>query len=358
MGGAEGSAAVIYGQLHLPEEYSTVSQSSSQFQQKPDANRGAPCFHRAAPDEDPALCNECDIRIHAANKLANKHQRVSLTGPTESPRCDICQEKSAFFFCLEDRALLCRDCDVSIHSATARSSAHQRFLVPGTRVALEALESSSPATQETSTTEELKRHPVSSIINSTATNSSVSPSVSYKQSSYAPAPSYSSPASVKSTVMTSNKPVGVSNTSASHPIVSNTLTKRKSITEFLSDAIPNWRVDELLNIPELGEGYSLGDIASSKADQANLGDYDWTADLSLFDEQVYAESFHEVPQMFSPPTASGMGRPGRASGALKGKAKQDSLVPDYDDAFVVPDLGLHSAPTSPSLGKRRRLLEV
>ncbi|KAL3677356.1 hypothetical protein R1sor_027304 [Riccia sorocarpa] len=309
--------------------------------------------------DEAALCNECDTRIHGANKLANKHQRVSLIGPTESPRCDICQEKSAYFFCLEDRALLCRDCDVSIHSATARSSTHQRFLVPGTRVALEALGSSSPSAQETSTTEELTRHPLSSIINSTATNSSKSPSVSYKQSSYAAAPSYSSPSSAKSAVVTpSSKPVGMSNTSASHQSVSSGLAKRTSITEFLSDAIPNWRVDELLNIPELGEGYTLGDIASSKADHPNLGDYDWTADLSLFDEQVYAESFHEVPQMFSPPTASGMGRPGRAPGVMKGKAKQDSVVPDYDDSFIVPDLGLHSSPASPPLGKRRRLLEV
>ncbi|BBN18270.1 protein MpBBX4 [Marchantia polymorpha subsp. ruderalis] len=309
--------------------------------------------------DEAALCNECDTRIHAANKLANKHQRVSLMGQTESPRCDICQEKSAFFFCLEDRALLCRDCDVSIHSATALSSAHQRFLVPGTRVALEALSNSSPAPQETATSEELARHPLSSIINGTATNSSKSPSVSYKQSSYyTPTPSFTSPSSGKTSVITSNKSVGMSNTSANHQSVSSTQAKRTSITEFLSDAIPNWRVDELLNIPELGEGYSLGDIASSKADQANLGDYDWTADLSLFDEQVYAESFHEVPQMFSNPAASGMCRTGRATGAMKGKAKQDSLVPEYDDAFVVPDLGLHSAPASPPVAKRRRLLEV
>lgn len=177
----------------------------------------------------------------------------------------ILQEKSAFFFCLEDRALLCRDCDVSIHSATALSSAHQRFLVPGTRVALEALSNSSPAPQETATSEELARHPLSSIINGTATNSSKSPSVSYKQSSYyTPTPSFTSPSSGKTSVITSNKSVGMSNTSASHQSVSSTQAKRTSITEFLSDAIPNWRVDELLNIPELGEGYSLGDIASSK----------------------------------------------------------------------------------------------
>ena len=45
-----------------------------------------------------------------------------------------------YFFCLEDRALLCRNCDVSIHTANACVSDHQRFLLTGVRVGLEATE--------------------------------------------------------------------------------------------------------------------------------------------------------------------------------------------------------------------------
>lgn len=41
--------------------------------------------------DEAALCGECDTRIHAANKLANKHVRVSLLAVPESPNCDICQ---------------------------------------------------------------------------------------------------------------------------------------------------------------------------------------------------------------------------------------------------------------------------
>lgn len=42
--------------------------------------------------DEAALCTECDARIHAANKLANKHARVSLhTAAAESAKCDICQ---------------------------------------------------------------------------------------------------------------------------------------------------------------------------------------------------------------------------------------------------------------------------
>lgn len=47
------------------------------------------------------------------------------------------QEKPGYFFCLEDRALLCRQCDVAIHTASPHASTHQRFLITGVRVALE-----------------------------------------------------------------------------------------------------------------------------------------------------------------------------------------------------------------------------
>ena len=43
--------------------------------------------------DEAALCGECDMRVHAANKLANKHQRVLISPPqpTDRPTCDICQ---------------------------------------------------------------------------------------------------------------------------------------------------------------------------------------------------------------------------------------------------------------------------
>lgn len=41
--------------------------------------------------DEAALCTSCDTRVHAANKLANKHVRVPLVGQLESPKCDICQ---------------------------------------------------------------------------------------------------------------------------------------------------------------------------------------------------------------------------------------------------------------------------
>lgn len=46
------------------------------------------------------------------------------------------QDKTAFIFCVEDRALFCKDCDEAIHSANSRAANHQRFLATGIRVAL------------------------------------------------------------------------------------------------------------------------------------------------------------------------------------------------------------------------------
>lgn len=117
----------------------------------------------------------------------------------------------------------------------------------------------------------------------------------------------------------------------------------------------------------------------------NLGDFDWTADLSLFDEQVYAESLHEVPQLpsampslpgnlggLSPGIGSGgggsllggvgatgvgglgMGGSGGAS-LLRGQGgggpanrNRGAALQDLDDSFVVPDVSASN--------KRRRAL--
>lgn len=87
--------------------------------------------------DEAALCASCDVEVHAANKLASKHQRLMLQSLSNKlPKCDICQEKPAFIFCVEDRALFCRDCDEPIHVAGSRSGDHQRFLATGIRVAL------------------------------------------------------------------------------------------------------------------------------------------------------------------------------------------------------------------------------
>ncbi|MCO5583754.1 hypothetical protein L7F22_037668 [Adiantum nelumboides] len=89
--------------------------------------------------DEAALCAECDIRVHAANKLAGKHERLPLSIHHPPSSCDVCQEKAGLFFCVDDRAVLCRDCDVSIHTANNLTRKHKRFLVSGVRVGLDAM---------------------------------------------------------------------------------------------------------------------------------------------------------------------------------------------------------------------------
>jgi hypothetical protein len=61
--------------------------------------------------DEAALCLACDERVHAANKLAGKHQRISLISSSSSgtvggsggasssvPKCDICQVSLSLFY--------------------------------------------------------------------------------------------------------------------------------------------------------------------------------------------------------------------------------------------------------------------
>ncbi|VFQ62430.1 unnamed protein product [Cuscuta campestris] len=95
------------------------------------------CFYCVA--DEAALCSHCDQRVHSANKLSRLHQRFSLLHPSPShskpPLCDICQGKNALFFCEQDRAILCRECDGDIHRPNnERTRKHNRFLLTGVKL--------------------------------------------------------------------------------------------------------------------------------------------------------------------------------------------------------------------------------
>ncbi|ESW07929.1 hypothetical protein PHAVU_009G004200 [Phaseolus vulgaris] len=105
------------------------------------------------PADEAALCRSCDRTIHHANKLATKHPRFPLIFPTSQdfPLCDICQEKRAYLFCQEDRALLCRECDLPIHRANEHTQKHNRFLLTGVKLSATSLDSASSSTNCTDT---------------------------------------------------------------------------------------------------------------------------------------------------------------------------------------------------------------
>ncbi|KAJ4960164.1 hypothetical protein NE237_020074 [Protea cynaroides] len=64
------------------------------------------------------LCAGCDSRIHAANQVASRHERVWV--------CEACERLPAAFTCKADAAVLCTSCDADIHSANPLARRHHR----------------------------------------------------------------------------------------------------------------------------------------------------------------------------------------------------------------------------------------
>lgn len=82
--------------------------------------------------DEAALCRPCDDKVHKCNKLASRHVRVGLADPSEVPRCDICENAPAFFYCEIDGSSLCLQCDMIVHVGGKRT--HGRYLLLRQRV--------------------------------------------------------------------------------------------------------------------------------------------------------------------------------------------------------------------------------
>ncbi|CAN1256081.1 B-box zinc finger protein 19 [Linum perenne] len=82
--------------------------------------------------DEAALCRACDEKVHLCNKLASRHVRVGLADPSAVPRCDICENAPAFFYCEVDGTSLCLQCDMVVHVGGKRT--HGRYLLLRQRV--------------------------------------------------------------------------------------------------------------------------------------------------------------------------------------------------------------------------------
>ncbi|CAK9265516.1 unnamed protein product [Sphagnum jensenii] len=67
------------------------------------------------------LCVSCDGKVHGANKLASRHERVWM--------CEVCELAPAAVTCKADAAALCFSCDSDIHSVNALARRHERVPV-------------------------------------------------------------------------------------------------------------------------------------------------------------------------------------------------------------------------------------
>ncbi|EXB54075.1 putative salt tolerance-like protein [Morus notabilis] len=235
--------------------------------------------------DEAALCWACDEKVHAANKLASKHQRVPLsTSSSNMPKCDICQvlkggirprgvlpftrrgETVGYFFCLEDRALLCRKCDLAIHTANTFVSGHQRFLLTGVKVGLEPTEpiasTSSGKSLSGEKRSEIKSHPVSK-------RETPTPSVG--------------------DCKVSSVNVGGGGQDFAAPKVSFTGGSA-------AGSILQWQIDDYIALSDYNHSFEYMDNGSSKADSGKLGDSDDSVFRASEEELDNDECLGKVPE--------------------------------------------------------------
>lgn len=191
--------------------------------------------------DEAALCDGCDHRVHHANKLARKHQRFSLLipSPTQHPICDICQEKKAFLFCQQDRAILCKDCDIPIHKANEHTKNHNRFLLTGIKL--------SPTSAIYTTSHQEEQHDLVPDFNKSQTFINEPVSGVHKVTN----PS-SIPTKAKALTGPANDKVGKksSNGTASPQLAvgrGGCNGSMSSISEYLMENIPGWHVEDFLD---------------------------------------------------------------------------------------------------------------
>lgn len=85
------------------------------------------------------------------------------------------QERRGYLFCQEDRAILCRECDVPIHSANEHTQKHNRFLLSGVKLSSNSLD-----TDSSSTTSNGSRHSKPNIIPRSVRNENASSSSKFE----------------------------------------------------------------------------------------------------------------------------------------------------------------------------------
>ncbi|KAL3505351.1 hypothetical protein ACH5RR_035192 [Cinchona calisaya] len=179
--------------------------------------------------DEAALCNSCDHRVHHANKLASKHQRFSLLHPPpkQAPLCDICLERRAFLFCQQDRAILCRECDVPIHKANEHTQKHNRFLLTGVKLSADSALYSSSSNEE----------------------SAISANGSDAVPNFNPQNTVNKPVSVTPTNISQNPNLRITTSAISDTVTSAAQqpAATSSIAEYLTEMLPGWHVEDFLD---------------------------------------------------------------------------------------------------------------
>lgn len=143
------------------------------------------------------------------------------------------QERRAILFCQQDRAILCRECDLSIHKANEHTQKHNRYLLTGIKLsANSALYSSTLSTSAASSA----NFSASSLKSQNPTNKPVAASVSSTITSNTKA------AAVEAVKVVKDKVSGCNSQLVN--VGGNNLTS--SISEYLQ-MLPGWHVEDFLD---------------------------------------------------------------------------------------------------------------
>lgn len=289
--------------------------------------------------DEAALCNECDEKVHAANKLASKHQRVSLSHSSSNiPKCDICQETVGYFFCLEDRALLCRKCDVAIHTANTFVTAHQRFLLTGVKVGLEPAEPvSSSSGGRSNSGERVSDAENRSTLKRSAPTSNAG---MYKKAGSVQRGVEADMPSKRSTPKTVAFEYPKVQSVQSGALEDITQSRMTVAGGSAAGMLSQWPIDEYLGLNDFQLNFGFPDNGSSKADSGKLGESDSSSILRSSEDDLDSDDrlgqvpdvSWRVPQVPSPPTASGLYWP----------KNSQYLV---DNSVFVPDISWPQGPS-------------
>ncbi|XP_028765592.1 B-box zinc finger protein 21 [Neltuma alba] len=279
--------------------------------------------------DEAALCDACDHRVHHANKLASKHQRLSLhrPSPNQFPLCDICLERRAFVFCQEDRAILCKDCDTPIHSANEHTRKHNRFLLTGIKL------SAAATLYAPSTSNPVLTNGSDSISNSKSQKLAKN-SISASSAISHPASMDKTSPSAASTHTTINKAGG--NLSTNEGVVSTS-----SISEYLIETLPGWQVDDFLDSSAVPFGFSKSN------DMSAVFDADIERNMGSFSAESMGIWVPQAPTTFFTPQVDRQIKFQETKEATNIEASRSM---SRDDNFIVPQI-------NPPIGsKRSRLL--
>ncbi|KAF5462085.1 hypothetical protein F2P56_018124 [Juglans regia] len=280
--------------------------------------------------DEAALCDACDHRVHHANKLASKHQRFSLLHPSSKqvPLCDVCQERRAFLFCQQDRAILCRECDFPIHTANDLTRKHNRFLLTGVKLSATSnvyTSSSSTTVVSTNSHDSVPNHHKSQPVN---TKNSVAAPISTSQP---PLLAKNSASNTSTTALVSDK--GGENFPTD---------QTSSISEYLIETLPGWHVEDFLDSTSAPFGFCKSDdcvlpFLDAGLDQINTDTFSPDISFGIWVPQQ--------PAALCPPQLAGFKEKKEATTLKLNRSRC------MDDGFTVPQI----SPPSSTGPKRSRL---